>query len=77
MQYFVNSKLGCDQNDGLTPFTPWKSLEKINATTFQPGDEILLATDSVFEGQLHPFPKPPGFPMRYKKCRKSHEIGTF
>ena len=54
MQYFVNSKFGCDQNDGLTPLTPWQSLEKINATTFQPGDEILLAANSVFKGQLHP-----------------------
>ncbi len=54
MQYFVDSKLGCDRNDGLTPFTPWKSLEKINAATFRPGDEILLAADSVFKGQLHP-----------------------
>ena len=34
--------------------TPWQSLEKINAATFLPGDEILLAADSVFEGQLHP-----------------------
>ena len=41
MQYFVHSTLGCDNNDGLTPVTPWKSLEKINATTFQPGDEIV------------------------------------
>ena len=54
MQYFVDSRFGCDDNDGLTPITPWQSLEKINATTFLPGDEILLATDSVFEGQLHP-----------------------
>ena len=54
MQYFVHSTIGCDNNDGLTPVTPWKSLEKINAATFQPGDEILLATDCVFRGQLHP-----------------------
>ena len=54
MKYYVDSRFGCDDNDGLTPITPWQSLEKINATTFLPGDEILLATDSVFEGQLHP-----------------------
>lgn len=54
MQYYVDSRFGCDDNDGLTPMTPWQSLEKINATTFLPGDEILLAADSVFEGQLHP-----------------------
>ena len=54
MQYFVDSKFGCDRNDGLTPTTAWKSLEKINAAGILPGDEILLAADSVFEGQLHP-----------------------
>ncbi len=54
MQYYVDSRFGCDDNDGLTPMTPWQSLEKINAATFLPGDEILLAADSVFEGQLHP-----------------------
>ncbi|MBR5445905.1 MAG: right-handed parallel beta-helix repeat-containing protein [Clostridia bacterium] len=54
MQYFVDAKFGRDQNDGLTPATPWKSLEKINATTFQPGDEILFSTNCVYKGQLHP-----------------------
>ena len=54
MQYYVDSRFGCDDNDGLAPMTPWQSLEKINAATFLPGDEILLAADSVFEGQLHP-----------------------
>ena len=54
MRYFIDAVNGCDHNDGLTPATAWQTLEKINATTFLPGDEILLKTGCVFRGQLHP-----------------------
>ena len=54
MQYFVDAVFGCDDNDGLSPVTPWQTLDKVNATTFVPGDEILLRTGCTFHGQLHP-----------------------
>ena len=54
MQYFVDAVFGCDDNDGLSPVTPWRTLDKVNATTFAPGDEILLCTGCTFHGQLHP-----------------------
>ena len=54
MRYYVDSWFGCDENDGLTPETAWETLKNINATTFLPGDEILLKKGSIFFGQLHP-----------------------
>ena len=54
MRYYIDNAYGCDQNDGLTPETAWETLEKINATTFLPGDEILLKKGCIFPGQLHP-----------------------
>ena len=48
MRYYVDSGFGCDQNDGLTPETAWETLKNVNATTFMPGDEILLKKGSFF-----------------------------
>lgn len=52
--FFVDSRGGNDANTGTSPGAAWKSLEKINATTFEPGDQILLKSSSVFRGQLWP-----------------------
>ena len=52
--YYVDSQRGEDSNPGTTPDKPWKSLDKINSTTFQAGDSILLKADSVWVGQLWP-----------------------
>ncbi|THB61184.1 DNRLRE domain-containing protein [Vagococcus silagei] len=53
--YFVDGQNGEDTSDGLSPETAWKSLEKVSATTFQPGDHILLEAGSTWRGQiLHP-----------------------
>ena len=54
MRYYLDSAFGCDKNDGLTPETAWETLTNVNATTFLPGDEILLKKGSIFFGQLHP-----------------------
>ena len=40
--YYVNPG-GSDANDGLTPEKPWKTVAKVNATAFAPGDQILFA----------------------------------
>ena len=34
--------LGDDAHDGLTPASAWKTIAKVNATPFSPGDRILL-----------------------------------
>jgi hypothetical protein len=51
---YVDSVAGDDKNEGTTPDHAWKSLEKVNATTFAPGDHILFKSGSIFTGQLWP-----------------------
>ena len=48
--YYV-SPAGNDQNPGSLN-KPWKSLEKISATIFNPGDSILLEGEANFKGTL-------------------------
>jgi hypothetical protein len=50
--YFVNSEIGKDTNCGTSRAKPWASLEKVNAMTFGPGDQILFKAGSVYKGQL-------------------------
>lgn len=52
--YFVNATNGDDANDGITEQTAWKSLEKVNSVTFQPGDKILLKAGERWTGSLQP-----------------------
>lgn len=40
--------MGDDNADGLTPQTPWKSFDKLEGLTLNPGDSILLARGSDF-----------------------------
>ncbi len=40
ISYYVDSVNGNDDNDGTSETTAWKSLEKVNATTFKPGDKF-------------------------------------
>ncbi|KAB8292052.1 FIVAR domain-containing protein [Bifidobacterium avesanii] len=46
--YYVDSRDGDDSNAGTSVDKPWKSLDKVNAITFQPGDRILLKAGSVW-----------------------------
>jgi hypothetical protein len=52
--FYVDAENGDDKNAGLAPDHAWKSLAKLNATTFQPGDTILLKAGGVWAGQLWP-----------------------
>src|SRR5438105_5007970 len=49
--YYVKTD-GNDASDGGTPDRAWKSLAKINAMEFAPGDRIFLQGGGVFEGGL-------------------------
>jgi hypothetical protein len=49
--YYVSSA-GNDANDGRTPATAWRSVEKVNATAFAPGDQILFARGSTWRDSL-------------------------
>ncbi len=52
--YYVSNQ-GSDQNDGLSPQTPWATLDRVNKGPFQPGDKILFRRGDFWRGQLKPF----------------------
>lgn len=51
--YYVDPN-GNDNNAGTSTTTAWKTLEKVNATTFGPGDRILFKSGGVWTGSLQP-----------------------
>jgi hypothetical protein len=51
--YYV-SAAGSDSNTGFDPRSAWKTLEKLNQTTFSPGDRILFHAGDTWNGQLAP-----------------------
>jgi len=52
--YYVDSVSGNDSNSGTSSGSAWQSLNKVNATTFQAGDEILFKAGGTWTGQLWP-----------------------
>jgi IS5 family transposase len=52
--YYVDSTSGNDVHNGISPFSAWKTLAKVNATVFSPGDRILFKSGSIWTGQLWP-----------------------
>ena len=52
--YYVDSLSGDDNDAGISTGKPWKTLRKLNATTFSPGDRILLKSGGTWTGQLWP-----------------------
>src|ERR1017187_6425947 len=52
--YYVDCTSGSDTASGASQSAAWKSLEKISATTFAPGDSILLRRGSRCAGSLVP-----------------------
>jgi len=52
--YYIDSELGNDTNSGSTETTAWKSLQQVNRTVFQAGDQILFKKGGSWVGQLSP-----------------------
>jgi len=52
--YRVDSQSGDDTHSGMSPEQAWKSLESVNAHTFQGGDQILFKAGTRYVGQLKP-----------------------
>ncbi|MEQ4209360.1 discoidin domain-containing protein [Actinopolymorpha sp. B9G3] len=53
--YFIDATNGSDNAGGTSPESAWRSLAKANATTFAPGDRILLkAGEQWHDEQLWP-----------------------
>lgn len=52
--YYLDSISGNDNNDGMSPQTAWKTLQKANSVVYQPGTRLLLKSGSIFNGTLQP-----------------------
>lgn len=50
--YYVDSVNGNDSSNGTSTSTPWKTLAKVNATSFVAGDQILLRRGGVWNESL-------------------------
>lgn len=51
--YYVDNLSGNDENTAASPGQAWKSLQKINATVFRPGDTILFKSGGTWQGGLN------------------------
>ena len=49
--YYVSSD-GCDENDGLSPASPWKSLQRVSDADLSPGDGVLFRRGDTFRGAV-------------------------
>jgi hypothetical protein len=52
--YYLDSKMGDDSRAGTTADSAWRSLERANRETFQPGDRILFRAGGQWEGTFQP-----------------------
>jgi hypothetical protein len=52
--YYIDSESGDNSSNGTSESTAWKDFEKVNLTTFQAGDKILLKRGGVWNGHLYP-----------------------
>ena len=51
--YYVDPD-GNDDNSGTSPTSAWKTLAKVDSTTFRPGDQILFKSGGSWIGTLQP-----------------------
>src|SRR5947207_3017269 len=52
--YYVDCGSGSDSASGASQATAWKTIDKVSATTFAPGDAILFRRGTRCEGLLWP-----------------------
>ncbi|MBV8251366.1 MAG: right-handed parallel beta-helix repeat-containing protein [Chitinophaga sp.] len=50
-RYYIDNN-GSDSSDGKSPSTAWKTLSKVNAVTFHPGDSVLFKRGGSWTGTL-------------------------
>jgi len=64
--YYVSMTDGNDNNNGQVTLTPWKSIAKVNASIFNPGDQILFKRGEIWREQLIPISSgKTGLPIYY------------
>ena len=53
--YYISSSAGDDENDGLCPETPFRSLRRASELLLQPGESLLFKSGDVWTGEsLYP-----------------------
>jgi hypothetical protein len=52
--FYVDAAGGVDTNDGLSTATAWKTVAKVNGSTFAAGDQILFKRGGVWNESLVP-----------------------
>jgi hypothetical protein len=50
--YYVDATNGNDTNDGLSTSAPWETIAKVNASNFNPGDQILFKRGQIWREQF-------------------------
>jgi len=64
--YYVDATNGLDKNNGLSEATAWKTIAKVNASRFVPGDQILFKRGEVWrETLVVPSSGLPGRPITF------------
>ena len=64
--YYVDATVGNDSNKGLSTATAWKTINKVNNSTFLPGDSILFKRGESWREQLIvPSSGLPGSPITF------------
>ncbi len=48
--YYIDATLGHDSNDGITPATAWKTIDKVNMQLLLAGDSVLFKRDEIWAG---------------------------
>ena len=52
INYYFDSNIGSNENNGLSSNSPFKSLSKLKFLKLNPGDKVLLSTESLFHEPL-------------------------
>jgi hypothetical protein len=63
--FFVDALHGNDANDGLSPRSAWRSLDKVNEVQLQPAEKVLFKRGEAWRGQLIPHSGREGAPITY------------
>jgi len=54
--YYVDATNGNDANNGTSELTTWKTIAKVNASKFNPGNQILSKRREMWRQNVNPSP---------------------
>ena len=52
LTFYVDARAGSDENDGLRESTSFRTVERVSAEVYQPGDTILFKRGATYHGNL-------------------------